>query len=111
MHIKKLSYKKIQVDYYIPIIVNNIIIDNIQYSQKYLIKDNDIQELHNYKIHRKISGIYKIKMKHILIKKIISSIQYNEFNYITYIPQYMQFNDLKWFMIYNRNSKIEEILK
>lgn len=112
LEVKRLSYQKLSVENIIELKCGDKHIDFYNLTTRYRIsEDFKLKIIFNDRFVTKISNIYGIKKKHIQIKLKKSEIIFENTNYPdSSIVFELEFNDPIWFIKYNRNLKINQLL-
>ena len=112
MEIIRLSPNKIQINQTVEIKVGDIVIDTINLKTRYKVSQNYFIMIPSESFINKLSQKYGIKKKFISIKtkKHLILLENTEFE-IQRAVDYLFFSDIDWYIRYNRDFKIKELLK
>lgn len=117
MDIKRISYKKIQIKNQVNITCDKFSIGETELSTIYKTLKGEKLELSKYlkntpsdKIINKLSQLYGIKKKFISIRYILTLIIVDDIEFEVMIPKKIIFKDIDWYIRYNRELKIRQIL-
>lgn len=112
MDIKRVSYKKIQIKKTVNITCDEFIIGDTELTTTYktLTESKYLRSNLSDKFINRLSQLYGIKKKFISMSYLSTSIIIDDIEFEVMIPDNIIFKDIDWYIRYNRELKIRQLL-
>lgn len=113
MDVIRVSYKKIQIKNTINITCDGFTISDTELTTTYKILKGESKYLRSNLPDRfinRLSQLYGIKKKFISISYVSNTIIVDDIEYEVLIPDKISFKDIDWYIRYNRDLKIKQLL-
>lgn len=113
MYIKRVSYKKIQIKKTINITCDKFTIGETELTTTYKTLNTEGKYLRcnlSDRFINKLSQLYGIKKKFISMSYLPTSITIDDVEFEVMIPDRIVFKDIDWYIRYNRELKIKQLL-